>query len=460
MSKKKSKKNKKSMNPVNLLKQEAYSPEVKLSQCMIVKNEEKHIERALSWAKDIAYEQIVVDTGSTDRTVEIAESLGAKIFHFKWINDFSAAKNFAISKAKGNWIAFLDADEYFLQEDANELITILQKIQNNPISTKQYDAVENTMVHLDDKDNVIAVMTHLRIFKKDSHLKYNGKIHETINIRNKTYSATNLKIMHTGYASSVYDDANKRERNVELLRNECKNNPDDPKMMIYLADSLKTLASEEAFKEAEELYIKALGYKNISDKAVRQLAYDYLLPRFSGDERYSGGSKRKDEALKLCTEAIVEYPENIDYRYYRAILFNKAGEFTKALEDLIVCENAFTIGDSLPVTRVLIPTPLPLFYQQKVAAKGLKDEQAVLKYSTIINSIISESKSQADIIGSYIISISVFGINDDEVLLELTDVYDINNPKDLMFIARAAKDSGAIEFTRKIMEMLQILLNK
>jgi len=455
MSKKKRKKN---SNPTKTPQQEPYTSEVKLSQCMIVKNEEKHIERALGWAKDIAYEQIVVDTGSTDRTVEIAESLGAKVFHFKWINDFSAAKNFAMNKAKGNWIAFLDADEYFPQEDAKELMNILQKIQSDPSTAKQYDAVENTMVHLDDKDNIIAVMTHLRILKNSPHLRYNGKIHETVKIRNKTYEATNLKIMHTGYSSSVYDDANKRERNVELLRNEYKNNPGDPRMMIYLADSLKALASDESLNEAEELYIKALGFKNISDKAVKQLAYDFLLPRFSGDKRYSGGSKQKDEALKLCAKAIADFPDNIDYRYYRAIIYNQEGEFKKALDDLIICENAFTTGDSLPITRILIPTPLPLFYQQKLSAKGLKDEQAVLRYTTIINSIMSESKSQTDVIGSYITSLTVYGVSDDDVLFELSEVYNINDPKDLMFIARAAKDSGAIEFTRNIMEKIQTLL--
>jgi len=97
-------------------------PSVRLSQCMIVKNEEKNIEKALGWAKGIAFEQIVVDTGSTDRTVEIAEKLGAKIFHFEWINDFSAAKNFAIEQASGNWIAFLDADEYLSVKDAAKLL--------------------------------------------------------------------------------------------------------------------------------------------------------------------------------------------------------------------------------------------------------------------------------------------------------------------------------------------------
>ena len=69
---------------------------MRISQCMIVKNEEKNIERALSWGRSLMWEQIVVDTGSTDRTVELAEKLGAKVFSFPWIDDFSAAKNYAI----------------------------------------------------------------------------------------------------------------------------------------------------------------------------------------------------------------------------------------------------------------------------------------------------------------------------------------------------------------------------
>ena len=87
---------------------------VRLSQCMIVKNEERNMEQALSWGKGIVWEQIVVDTGSTDGTVELAKKMGAKVFHFTWNNDFSAAKNYALSKAKGNWIAFLDADHIIL----------------------------------------------------------------------------------------------------------------------------------------------------------------------------------------------------------------------------------------------------------------------------------------------------------------------------------------------------------
>ena len=75
----------------------------RISQCMIVKNEEDTIERALSWGKGIVSEQIVVDTGSTDRTVELAEKMGAQVYHFQWINDFAAAKNFAIENGSRFW---------------------------------------------------------------------------------------------------------------------------------------------------------------------------------------------------------------------------------------------------------------------------------------------------------------------------------------------------------------------
>ena len=94
---------------------------VRISQCMIVKNEEANIERALTWGKGIVSEQIVVDTGSTDRTMEIARQMGAIVYKFPWLDDFSAAKNFAISKARYEWVAFLDADEYLAPGDGEKV---------------------------------------------------------------------------------------------------------------------------------------------------------------------------------------------------------------------------------------------------------------------------------------------------------------------------------------------------
>lgn len=90
--------------------------EVRISQCMIVKDEEENIRKALSWGKGIVWEQIVVDTGSRDRTVQIAESMGARVYHYTWTNDFSAAKNYAISKARGSGLHSWTRTRHLLRE--------------------------------------------------------------------------------------------------------------------------------------------------------------------------------------------------------------------------------------------------------------------------------------------------------------------------------------------------------
>ena len=83
---------------------------LKISACVITKNEEKNIEKWLECMSELADEIILIDTGSEDHTVDIAEKYNAKIYHIKWENDFSKAKNYAIEKASGDWIIFLDAD--------------------------------------------------------------------------------------------------------------------------------------------------------------------------------------------------------------------------------------------------------------------------------------------------------------------------------------------------------------
>jgi len=83
----------------------------RLTLSMIVKNEEANLRDCLESVKDVVDEIVLVDTGSTDKTIRIAEEFGAKIYRFNWINDFSAARNFALKQSTGDWILYLDADE-------------------------------------------------------------------------------------------------------------------------------------------------------------------------------------------------------------------------------------------------------------------------------------------------------------------------------------------------------------
>ena len=165
---------------------------------MIVKNEEKNIRRALSWGKDIMCEQIVVDTGSSDRTVEIAREMGAKIFFFPWINDFAAAKNFAIDQAKGDWIAFLDADESFTPEDTKKIPEILEYVGDD------VDGLLTGIADLDENNNITSGGTMIRFFVNRPDLRYVGKIHEHLVRKGESGlhladATEQLAFLHTGY---------------------------------------------------------------------------------------------------------------------------------------------------------------------------------------------------------------------------------------------------------------------
>ena len=422
-------------------------PSVRLSQCMIVKNEEKNIERALGWAKDVAFEQIVVDTGSTDKTVEIAEEMGAKVHHFSWIDDFSAAKNFAMDQAKGNWIAILDADEYMLPEDVKELMSLLKKVQSSPKLLMEFDSVNCSWLQLDDQDKVFAVLTQQRIFRNRPDLRYEGRIHEAINLRNKSVNAENLRIMHTGYAKTAYNEADKMERNIKMLRSELERDPTDPHVMFYLADSIKAAGTEEAREEAEKLYLIALASDRPADSAIKRLAYDFLL------RRYSMINEKKEEALKLCGEAIAELPDHIDYYYYRAAINNQKGNYKEALEDLKVCESTFATGKSTPETRILMPVPILLFHQITISAQGLGDTESAVKYTTKTQTLLSNGKSQPEVLGPYMIALFQQGLSEDKVLEELAKTYDLGDPKDLLMIARTAKDYGVVLFASMILDI-------
>jgi len=108
-----------------------------LSLCMIVKNEELHLARCLKSVRGLADEMILVDTGSTDRTVEVARSYGARVFHFTWQDDFSLARNHSLEAASGEWILVLDADESIAARDHGRIRDSLRREDPNAVSVPQ-----------------------------------------------------------------------------------------------------------------------------------------------------------------------------------------------------------------------------------------------------------------------------------------------------------------------------------
>ena len=161
---------------------------LKISACVIVKNEEKNIPTWLACMKKIANEMIVVDTGSADATVKLAKDGGAQVYDYKWDNDFSAAKNFALDQAKGNWIIFLDADEYFPEEMADNVISAITQVDSN----QNIDGLICPLINIDvDKENsFISEIQSLRIFRHQSTLRFQGNVHvkDTVGAGDAFYS--------------------------------------------------------------------------------------------------------------------------------------------------------------------------------------------------------------------------------------------------------------------------------
>ena len=115
---------------------------LKITACYIVKNEAENLVKSIKSLKKQVNEIVVVDTGSTDNTMTVARKLGAKVYSFPWQDDFSKARNFALSKAKGDWLVLLDADEYFTANTAGNIRQIIHQAQ-------QADALLIQMVNYD-----------------------------------------------------------------------------------------------------------------------------------------------------------------------------------------------------------------------------------------------------------------------------------------------------------------------
>lgn len=289
----------------------------RISQCMIVKNEERNIEKALSWGKGIVSEQIVVDTGSTDRTVEIAEQMGAKIYHFEWINDFAAAKNFAISKAKYEWVALLDADEYFSEEDAKKLLYYVRQLQDKP-----YHAILASWVHLDDDGKVTAVGTQSRVFRNEPGLRYKGRIHEYLASLNgedfRFVDAVNeLSIFHTGYGEIGHSEKVKSGRNLKIIQAELEENPDDYRMLGYLGDEYYSADNRE---KAEEAFRKAISLmpdtEEFYDPIRTAMTFGKLL-----EILYANYGTEESNFMEIYEKAIRRLPQEGDFDYFAGRYF-------------------------------------------------------------------------------------------------------------------------------------------
>lgn len=294
---------------------------MKISACMIVKNEEKNIKKCIDSYKDVVDEIIVVDTGSTDNSVKIAQNLGAKVFYFQWINDFSKAKNFALSKASGDWIVFLDADEYFDKSQSENLRKIIKKYGKGDveiIACKMFNIDENTGENLAD-------FPQTRIFKNTGNIVYINSIHERLHSKKKRIRAVyveenELVIYHTGYSSDRI--ISKAERNLEMLLEEHEKGNSDSTILHFLSDTYLTLKNyEKSIEYAKKFISSGVDIVGLNSKVYQNLITAMVESHYEWDEVYD-----------VVYEAIDKFPKHPMFQMYLARCHHYTKRYEKALE--------------------------------------------------------------------------------------------------------------------------------
>lgn len=268
-----------------------------LSACYIVRNEAENLDRSLSSISGQVDEIIVVDTGSTDETIATARKYGAKIYTVKWDDDFSAARNTALEKADGEWILFLDADEYFSPETAANLRAFVQAQQDANLLMIYMRNIDN------QRGESLLDFYAPRLFKRLPGLRYVGRIHEQLRLNDGLLEPVmfvepaKLTLIHTGYSPEL--SLTKAERNLKLLLTEIENSKTPELYYMYLAETYDGLEQSDKAMYYARLDIDS-GKKNVS---YASRSYKILL------RILASRPARYKERLEIAQRACKDFPD-------------------------------------------------------------------------------------------------------------------------------------------------------
>ncbi|WP_253263617.1 TPR domain-containing glycosyltransferase [Anoxybacillus sp. CHMUD] len=293
-----------------------------LSLCMIVKNEEKVLQRCLDSVYGVVDEIVIVDTGSTDSTKDIALKYTNKVYDFEWTNSFADARNFAQQQATGEWILVLDADEYVDQANLKEMIDILKQADE---SVEAYDvAIYNFMGVYGER---VLQHRHTRIYRNSPHLRYDRAIHEQLRRVDGEYVQASqgiLTIYHTGYMHQAVTEKKKHDRNAPLLEHEME-------VGESVAFDYFNLGNEYLSKGEIEKALQSFIQAYQAKKDIRLSWVSYCLVQIILCLKYL---QRFEDALQVITDAENLYSETADFPFLRGEIYYLQHRYDDAIEQL------------------------------------------------------------------------------------------------------------------------------
>jgi O-antigen biosynthesis protein len=291
-----------------------------LSLCMIVRDSAQTLPACLASMKPWVDELIVVDTGSQDETRQLAQSFGARLYTFDWIDDFAAARNESLKHASGEWICWVDSDDTIDADNGRKLRELAYS--NHPAEVFGYVM----QVHCPGGGHGdVTVVDHVKLFRNDSRLRFEGRIHEQILMPIRRVGGevrfTDIYVVHSGADYSPAGRRRKFERDLRIL---FKQLDDEPEHGFVLFNLGMTYSDQESHSEAAAWLERSREASQRGESHVRKL---YALLAHSYHQL-----GQQANALEICSQGRALFPDDVELAFRHGVLLHDARRFEEAAE--------------------------------------------------------------------------------------------------------------------------------
>jgi Flp pilus assembly protein TadD len=294
-----------------------------LSACIIARDSARTIKACLTSILPWVDAVIVVDTGSSDDTPRIAESLGARVFRFPWCDDFSAARNESLRHACGRWVIWIDTDDTIDRANGRKL-RALAAADHEP-AVLGYVLQVHCPGAGPDAEADVTVVDHVKLIRNLPALRFEGRIHEqlcgAIRRAGGELAMTDIFVVHSGYDHSAEGQRKKLERDLRILHKELAERPDHPFTLFNLG---MTYADKGDYAEAADYLTRSI---EAADPAESHLRKAYALLVYC-----QGQLKRRDAAWDACQRGLRLFPKDAELRFREGVLLHEAGRLAEALQ--------------------------------------------------------------------------------------------------------------------------------
>jgi tetratricopeptide (TPR) repeat protein len=285
----------------------------RVSFCLIVKNEETSLPACLDSVAGLVDETIVVDTGSTDGTKELARRRGARVFDFPWIDNFAAARNESLRHATGDWIFWMDADEWIDEENRGRMRALFAGLQPEMAGySMEIRCLPNR------ETGAALVYHHVRLFPNHPQVRWKYRVHEQIILALEALGGplrpTDVAIHHGGYQDSALR-RRKNENYLRLLQLEDAEHPGDPVVHFLLGWTNLDLGRRD---EAIAFLSQSVQGAWSASSSIRK-AYALLV-----NCHYGAGDKQS--AFAVCQQGRARFPDDTELIYMDAVLRRELGD--------------------------------------------------------------------------------------------------------------------------------------